>query len=144
MRVAGLLLVLLIADAVQAESFDEWRHSLAGHIRCHLVYPNGPGRPTARRTAYVSFKIGADGRLSDVNIERSSGVLVFDRAALAAVETASPAPPPPGLPDGVPLTVHVPLAFDPPGPAAAMPGAEPPRSEPPKPEPPICRDVGIM
>ncbi|SFK35598.1 energy transducer TonB family protein [Methylorubrum salsuginis] len=141
------LAILMLASngPASAETFDEWRRSLAEHIRCHLIYPRGPGRPDSPRTARVVFKVGANGALSDVNIEQSSGVMVFDRAALAAVESSTPAPPPP--PDiRVPISATLPLRFDPPPkvPLSAPSQAETPRPDEAKKEPPVCRDIGIM
>ncbi|WP_342148528.1 energy transducer TonB [Methylorubrum sp. SB2] len=141
------LAILMLASngPASAETFDEWRRSLAEHIRCHLVYPHGPGRPDSPRTARVVFNVGANGALSDVNIEQSSGVMVFDRAALAAVESSTPAPPPP--PDiRLPITAILPLRFDPPpkAPLSAPSQVETPRPDEAKKELPVCRDIGIM
>jgi TonB family protein len=47
--------------------------------------------------ATVYFKIGRDGQLQEVKLEKSSGSLVFDQAALRAVQRANPLPP---LPTG--------------------------------------------
>ncbi len=115
------------------------------HIRCHLVYPNGPGRPDSPRTARVVFKIGANGGLSDVNIEESSGVMVFDRgrARRRGEFDARPAAP---ADIRVPITATLPLRYNPPPkvPLSAPSQAETPRPDEAKKEPPVCRDIGIM
>ena len=53
-----------------------------------------PGLPT-QRSAEIVFRLGADGTLSHVRVERSSGYAAFDRACLAAfarVGTIGPKP----------------------------------------------------
>ena len=147
----SLVSLVALAGSPRAETLDEWKRALAEHVRCHLVYPKGPGRPDAPRTARVVFKIGANGALSDVNIQESSGVMVFDRAALAAVESSTPAPPPPDGPGiRLPITATLPLRFDPPRKAPPAPPllapsqVESPRPDAAKDAPPFCRDIGIM
>ena len=139
-------IAMLGSGTGRAESLAEWQRDLAEHIRCHLIYPNGLGRPTSPRTALVVFEIGADSSLGNVNIERRSGVMVFDRIARAAVADSSPAPPPPpDLQRARPLTVSIPLTCHPPRNAAGgMSEPQSPRPDSPKNEPPVCRDVGII
>ncbi|MGE0639153.1 MAG: energy transducer TonB [Thermoanaerobaculia bacterium] len=43
--------------------------------------------------ATISYRIGRDGRITDVAISSSSGINSFDLAALRAVQSASPLPP---------------------------------------------------
>ena len=58
-------------------------------------------------TATVSFDIQRDGRITDVKLLSSSGVGVYDRAAVRAVYGANPLPPlPPEFP-GTRLGVHL-------------------------------------
>jgi TonB family protein len=51
-----------------------------------------PPSRTALKTT-VHFRIARNGRLSDVEIENSSGNFLFDQAALRAIEASSPMPP---------------------------------------------------
>lgn len=58
-------------------------------------------------SAQVYFVIERDGRLRDIEIEKSSGVPTFDRAARRAVMEASPLPPLPYAYSGNHLGVHL-------------------------------------
>ncbi len=62
--------------------------------------------PRSRRTGtvVVKFKIGTDGALLSKDVISSSGVDVLDRAAIAALERASPFPPIPPDVSGDPMT----------------------------------------
>jgi len=46
-----------------------------------------------KREAIVSFKIGRNGKFSDIALEKASGHFLFDQAARRAVHYASPMPP---------------------------------------------------
>ncbi|HEY0593675.1 MAG TPA: TonB family protein [Thermoanaerobaculia bacterium] len=68
----------------------------------------GWSRPQAGELlAQVYFVIERDGRVRDVEIERSSGSAAFDRAALRAVIDSSPLPPLPFGYSGTWLGVHL-------------------------------------
>jgi protein TonB len=58
------------------------------------------------RAAVVRFRVGRAGAVSGVELERSSGVALYDRAALRAVELAAPLPPLPHDATSEVLTVH--------------------------------------
>lgn len=58
-------------------------------IRSHWRRPGTPDGTSAT----LRFRIAKNGTVSDLEIVESSGVSVFDRAALRAVEDASPLPP---------------------------------------------------
>jgi protein TonB len=66
--------------------------------------------PVAGRTdgvvSTVYFKIGRDGQLGDIEIEKTSEFDLFDRAALRAVSSSSPLPPLPAGFKGRWLGVH--------------------------------------
>lgn len=65
-----------------------------------------PGAPADTR-ARVGFQIQRDGRLTAVQLEESSGVPAFDRAALRALYAANPLPPLPPAYTKPSLTVHL-------------------------------------
>jgi len=52
------------------------------------VSPSGEGL-----TCVVYFRLGRDGRIADARVEKSSGNVYFDRAALRAVKSSAPFPP---------------------------------------------------
>ena len=57
--------------------------------------------------ALVRFTINRDGRVSRIELERSSGNSSFDRAALRALYAANPLPPLPPAYRKNSLTVHL-------------------------------------
>jgi TonB family protein len=68
-----------------------------------------PAVPSGTR-ARVRFRILREGRLEEIQLEESSGVSSFDRAALRALYAANPLPPlPPGY-GKQSLTVHLSFA----------------------------------
>jgi protein TonB len=65
-----------------------------------------PAVPTKTR-ALVRFRILRDGRLENIELEHSSGLPSFDRAALRALYAANPLPPLPPAYGKQSLTVHL-------------------------------------
>lgn len=68
-----------------------------------------PPRDLETKRVVVVFKIGRDGHLMKLRLERGSGAAVADNAALKAVETAAPFAP---LPDGADEDVDIQFTFD--------------------------------
>jgi protein TonB len=66
-----------------------------------------PSGPAGRRVAMVAFEIDRDGRLTDLRLARSSGLVAFDRACLAAVRAAAPFPRPPAQVRELSFTVPI-------------------------------------
>lgn len=65
-----------------------------------------PAAPPQTR-ALVRFRILRDGRLENIDLEQSSGLPSFDRAALRALYAANPLPPLPPAYGKQSLTVHL-------------------------------------
>lgn len=68
-----------------------------------LIDPGGSGQ----YQCMIFFKIWRDGRISDLQVEISSGSRAFDLSALRAVQNASPFPPLPKEFEGEYLGVHL-------------------------------------
>ncbi len=68
-----------------------------------------PPRGQESRRVVVIFKVHSQGELSDLRIDKSSGVATADAAALAAVQNAAPFRP---LPAGAPSVVDIQFTFD--------------------------------
>ncbi|HEY9788385.1 MAG TPA: energy transducer TonB [Candidatus Obscuribacterales bacterium] len=68
-----------------------------------------PPKSLEPKRVTVLFKVYADGRLSDLRLEHSSGSSVSDHAALRAVEKSAPFSP---LPAGSPEKVDIQFTFD--------------------------------
>lgn len=71
---------------------DEYLAQLRRWIMRYHQYPDGA---RAVGVATVGFQIAADGTVSHVTLERSSGDAIIDRDALNLLHRASPVPPPP-------------------------------------------------
>jgi TonB family protein len=63
--------------------------------------------------ATIMFEIGRDGSIKEPNLERSSGVTLYDQSALRAVAEASPFPPLPPEFKAPSLRVHFGFEFHP-------------------------------
>lgn len=68
-----------------------------------------PPRGNESKRVVVVFKVHTDGTLSDLRIDKGSGVPVADQAALKAVNDAAPFRP---LPSGAPSDVDIQFTFD--------------------------------
>ncbi len=68
-----------------------------------------PPRGQESRRVVVIFKVHSGGELSDLRIDKSSGVATADQAALEAVRNAAPFRP---LPNGAPSVVDIQFTFD--------------------------------
>lgn len=85
--------------------FGPYMADLQRRIKRHWFPPRGQ----ENRRVVVVFKIHTHGELSNLRIERSSGMDSADQAALAAVQNAAPFRP---LPDGAPSVVDIQFTFD--------------------------------
>lgn len=97
----------LVGTRTLAKQEGYWKQ-LQGLIRQRLRGDAG-GRPadTFRRGPGIGFRLYANGEVQLIEVERSSGDLTLDRAALLAVVDAHPFPPfPPGTTDPF-IDVHV-------------------------------------
>lgn len=68
-----------------------------------------PPRGQESRKVVVRFKIHSQGEMTDLIVERSSGVAIADQAALAGVQNAAPFRP---LPIGAPPVVDIQFTYD--------------------------------
>lgn len=68
-----------------------------------------PPRGNETRKVTVIFKVHADGKVSDIKLDKSSGVEPADAAALSAITNASPFR---MLPAGAPKVVDIQFTFD--------------------------------
>lgn len=84
-------------------------------LRAHLQrFRRPPAHPAGadaalHGTAVVAFDVGANGQLSGIRLQHSAGDAALDAEALALAHRASPVPRPP---QGVPLSLSVPVVFE--------------------------------
>lgn len=78
--------------------YQGYFNSVRERIRSKWTYPREAAERSIQGEALIEFRIAEDGRLESVELQRSSGTILLDEAALAAVRQAEPFPP---LPDGL-------------------------------------------
>ena len=79
---------LAIASPVIAQSdlvsrYAHWEQRLRDRVNDMLSYPEGAG--AAAGDVFVSFRVGANGKPSNIAVAQSSGNVIFDRAAVSLV-----------------------------------------------------------
>lgn len=86
-----------------------WQKELLAHLDKFKHYPGDRTGQSAEIS--ISITLDREGRVISANIAKSSGDSVFDRAALAMIEKASPVPAPPPLIADEGLNFSLPVIF---------------------------------
>lgn len=86
-----------------------WQKALLAHLNRAKRYPAGGGRRAAE--SMVHFTLDRRGHVLAYSIKKSSGLPVFDEAALAMMKKADPVPPPPPVIADENLSFDVPVQF---------------------------------
>ncbi|GJD94665.1 energy transducer TonB family protein [Methylobacterium iners] len=107
-----VLLANLSTGAAAAGEESRWAREAATRIRSHLAWPKGMS-PAKKRRAVVTFLVDRAGVISEARLVEKTGSDMADRAALTAVNRASPLPAPPFPPDQPRLAVTLPVSFAP-------------------------------
>jgi protein TonB len=98
-------------SAAKRSAVAAFRRALLAHIARFRRYPGEARRKGFSGVVYVLFAMRRDGTLTDLSIERSSGLTILDSAAADAIRHAQPLPRiPSDLPDH--LTVLAPVDFE--------------------------------
>lgn len=87
--------------------FSYYLNLLRYRVRENWYPPYQETGEEGKINAVVGFRVERNGRITQINVETSSGKFLFDQAAVRAVSTAGPLPP---LPDEYlkeALTVHI-------------------------------------
>jgi len=127
--VTALAVLPLMPVPIRAvETMAEWRAVASRLVRCNVRYPRDPrarDTPAGGAISVVKFDVGDDGYVGAISLVRSSGIIVFDEAALVAVKLSSPLPRPPASGNRA-VSVQVPFRFmPPPAPFLASPTPRP-------------------
>lgn len=78
-----------------SQSKISWESMVKGKINKMRNYPEDARRRKRTGTAVIAFSVNAQGDILSSQLVTSSGTLSLDRAALTALESARPLPPPP-------------------------------------------------
>ncbi|MGE0970314.1 energy transducer TonB [Klebsiella sp. WOUb02] len=86
----------LDTDAARiSQSKISWESLVKGKINKMRNYPDDARRRKRTGTAVIAFSVDERGEILSTKLVTSSGTLSLDRAALTALESARPLPPPP-------------------------------------------------
>ncbi|MCG2842821.1 energy transducer TonB [Sandaracinobacter sp. RS1-74] len=98
------------AARLSSDAEATWEARLLAHLGKYRRYPGAARARREEGVAYVRFRMNRQGQLLSVEIARSSGSPLLDRAALDTVRRAQPFPP---IPDDRPdtLELSVPIEF---------------------------------
>ncbi|MBY6241942.1 TonB family protein [Methylosinus sp. Sm6] len=94
--------------AIRAAKLD-WTKRVSAHVRANLQYPRGA--PKLDVVVQIDFTLDRLGHLVEAHVGKSSGVAVFDAAALATLKRADPLPPPPPATADERLSFTIPVKF---------------------------------
>src|SRR5690606_185672 len=89
----------------------EWEGLVLAALNRAKRYPRAARRKQQEGTSWIDFVIDRRGRVRSVRLERSSGVDVLDREALALPERAQLLPRPPESVEGERIRLLVPIEF---------------------------------
>jgi protein TonB len=97
---------------IDQAALDAYGLSVAGQIgRSPRDYPLRARRLRQEGTAEVVVKVGADGKVKDVSVSRSSGHRVLDEEAVERVRSVLPLPKAPPDLRGREFSIQVPISF---------------------------------
>ena len=97
---------------IDQAALDAYGLSVAGQIgRSSRDYPLRARRLRQEGTAEVVVKVGADGKVKDVTVSRSSGHRLLDEEAVERVRSVLPLPKAPPDLRGREFSIQVPISF---------------------------------
>ncbi len=93
-------------SAAAAVATDALMRQIRARIEAAVAYPAAARRRSLEGSAGVRFRVASDGRPYDIELGRSSGHSLLDRAAVRAVNAGAPFPPLDG-PISVPISFRL-------------------------------------
>jgi protein TonB len=99
------------AAASSTEIRNQYLAELARRIDRGKRYPKASRRRGEQGIVQLHFVVQADGRLTDISVQRSSGSKRLDEAAISAVRRVSPINPIPASLGSDALSISVPIAY---------------------------------
>lgn len=91
-----------------SQAVANYRGLIAAQLARHKQYPPAARNNRIQGAGTVTFWIDSSGRVTSVNLDKSTGAPALDEELLAMVRRAAPFPPPPG---GQVLSFTVPINF---------------------------------
>jgi protein TonB len=90
---------------------DDYLEKLRRWLAKHKKYPEEAHKKKQEGSVLVGFVLARDGTVLEAHIERSSGFLLIDQAAIDMMRRASPVPPVPPSYTGERLAIAMPVRF---------------------------------
>lgn len=94
-----------------SQTMVNWQAQVLGHLEKFKRYPRAAQRRRYEGIVRVRYAVDRLGKVLSVQLADSSGHESLDAEAVAAVQRASPLPPPPAELAGDPVTVTTPIEF---------------------------------
>lgn len=101
----------LSVQAADTGAADHWERAVLESLERRKRYPPRARSEGLWDTVYMYIRVDRTGRVISSNIDRSRGIALLDRAALALVQRASPLPAPPASLHDSALEFVVPLDY---------------------------------
>ncbi|MFT3763268.1 MAG: energy transducer TonB [Pseudoxanthomonas sp.] len=98
-------------SGASTQALVTWQSQILGRLEKFKRYPRAAQRLRQQGAAQVLYTVDREGRVLSASLARSSGHESLDAEAVAAVQRASPLPPPPPEVPGDPITVTTPIEF---------------------------------
>jgi len=98
-------------DAKESDAMTAWKLQVVGLLERSKVYPAAAWERGEEGTAQVAFTLDREGRVTEINILRSSGFQALDDDAFQMVMRAQPFPPPPSDLTGPQIKLNVPVSY---------------------------------
>jgi protein TonB len=90
---------------------NTWEGQVLAQLNRHRRYPRAAQARRQQGVPYIRFVIDREGNVLSVRLERSSGVAVLDREAVALPKRAQPLPKPPADRPGATIELVAPVEF---------------------------------
>ncbi len=101
-----------LGDKVIYDAFYNYYELLSNIIGRFAVYPLQARKEKEEGIAYISFMLRKNGHLGEIVLRKSSDNSLLDRAAISAVQNASPFPPLPIELNKNEIRLNVPISFE--------------------------------
>ncbi|WCE03592.1 energy transducer TonB [Pseudoxanthomonas sp. JBR18] len=98
-------------SGISQQAMVTWQAQLLGHLEKFKRYPRAAQRRRYEGAVLVQYAVDRQGKVLSVRLATSSGHELLDAEAVAAVQRASPLPPPPTDIPGNPVEVSTPIDF---------------------------------
>lgn len=98
-------------EVSEPDAMAAWKLQVVGLLERSKVYPAAAWERGEEGTAHLAFTLDREGRVTEINVVRSSGFQALDDDAFQMVMRAQPFPPPPSDLTGPQIKLNVPVSY---------------------------------